>query len=55
MGQWDVDALSTAVVRYLQELPTPIVPVATQAELLAAVQPGAGMADLLLVILAGVG
>ena len=44
MGQWDTDALSAAVIRYLQELPSPVVPSAVHAELLAAVQPGAGMA-----------
>ncbi|KAL2097630.1 hypothetical protein ACEWY4_006837 [Coilia grayii] len=41
MGQWDADALSAAVVRYLQELPSPVIPVAVYAELLAAVQRGA--------------
>ncbi|XP_076151560.1 phosphatidylinositol 3-kinase regulatory subunit beta isoform X2 [Alosa pseudoharengus] len=42
MGQWDTDVLSAAVVRYLQELPPPVVPSVVCAELLAAVQRGAG-------------
>ncbi|XP_012683396.1 phosphatidylinositol 3-kinase regulatory subunit beta isoform X2 [Clupea harengus] len=45
MGQWDTDALSAAVIRYLQELPSPVVPSAVHAELLAAVQPGADTAS----------
>lgn len=43
MGQWDADALSAAMIQYLQELPSPVIPSAVCVELLAAVQRGAGM------------
>ncbi|XP_016370052.1 phosphatidylinositol 3-kinase regulatory subunit gamma-like [Sinocyclocheilus rhinocerous] len=38
VGQWDIHALSEALVRYLQELPAPIIPPSVYTDLQAAVQ-----------------
>ncbi|KAK7159143.1 hypothetical protein R3I94_005468 [Phoxinus phoxinus] len=38
VGQWDIHALSEALIRYLQELPAPIIPPSVYTDLQAAVQ-----------------
>ncbi|XP_043119943.1 phosphatidylinositol 3-kinase regulatory subunit beta [Puntigrus tetrazona] len=38
VGQWDTHALSEALIRYLQELPAPIIPPSVYTDLQAAVQ-----------------
>uniref|UniRef100_A0A8C1HA63 Phosphoinositide-3-kinase, regulatory subunit 2 (beta) n=1 Tax=Cyprinus carpio carpio TaxID=630221 RepID=A0A8C1HA63_CYPCA len=38
VGQWDIHALSEALVRYLQELPAPIIPPSVYTDLQAALQ-----------------
>uniref|UniRef100_A0A672QL23 Phosphatidylinositol 3-kinase regulatory subunit gamma-like n=1 Tax=Sinocyclocheilus grahami TaxID=75366 RepID=A0A672QL23_SINGR len=38
VGQWDIHALSEALVRYLQELPAPIIPPSVYTDLQAAVR-----------------
>lgn len=38
VGQWDIHALSEAVIRYLQDLPAPIIPPCVYTDLQAAVQ-----------------
>lgn len=39
VGQWDVHTLSEALIQYLQELPTPIIPPSVYTDLQTAVQP----------------
>lgn len=43
VGQWDIHALSEALIRYLQELPAPIIPPSVYTDLQAAVQLESGM------------
>lgn len=43
VGQWDIHALSEALIRYLQELPAPIIPPSVYTDLQAAVKLESGM------------